>query len=76
MKAKCEETHDVEKEILQLINQGSSLAVEPGGLKNADIPNGNTEHLGENLLSYDFEGLRIKEEKYNSKYEQVVVRIH
>ncbi|XP_028404874.1 TNFAIP3-interacting protein 2-like [Dendronephthya gigantea] len=75
LKAKCEETRDVEKEILQLANQCRSFPVEPGGLGNVDVPTRNTDPLSENQLLSDFKGLSIKEEKMSSKYEQFVVEL-
>ncbi|XP_028404146.1 TNFAIP3-interacting protein 2-like [Dendronephthya gigantea] len=75
LKAKCEETHGVEKEILQLAHQDNSFSVESSGLGHVEVPTGNTEALIENQLSWDFEGLRIKEENISSEYEQVVVKL-
>ncbi len=75
LKAKSEETHTLEKELIQLANQGNSFSSQPAaGLRDAGGTANGT--YVENSLSWDFEGLNIKNENRPEETgrEEFVVR--
>lgn len=71
LKAKNHERHDLEKELFKLANQGASFSSqEPSGPR--EVKNTDGEPRPENSMSWDFEGLTVKEEN-KSEHEELVV---
>jgi hypothetical protein len=71
LQAKSQEKRHLEEELMQLANQNTSFSDKSGGLRYV----GGTATV-ENGLSWDLEGLNIKEENKpeTAAYEEFVVR--